>query len=117
MTSKNTPGPWEIGRLLDTRTTRRMSDFVRRRHEDFERVKVFADFSEKDQGRSRVLIAQAFGESGSANAKLIAAAPELAQALKSLVSVADFVQDKFNVVTMEAQLSAARAALAKAGVS
>jgi hypothetical protein len=49
---------WRQGRLLDTPTTRRWTAEQRAAAEDREACGVYEDFSEEDQGRSRVLIAE-----------------------------------------------------------
>lgn len=49
---------WSAGRLLDTPTTRRWTEANRRQAQYEESCSVFMYFSEQDQGRSRVRLAQ-----------------------------------------------------------
>lgn len=79
--TKHTPGPWRQGVLLLTETTRRWSDEERRRGADHESLRVFAQFSEADEGRSRVHVALV---RSAADARLIAAAPDMYQELASI---------------------------------
>lgn len=96
--SAHTPGPWLIGRGAD----------------GFPIVHTAPDsFSPSGQGVAHVC-KRPMTQEHTANARLIAAAPELLAALKYLVAEApDDLDDDYNPHT--APLALARAAIAKAG--
>ena len=73
-----TPGPWSQGRTLMTSQTRRWSAAELTENDLVERRMVFANFLALDDGRSRRRVAVCESE---ADARLIAAAPELYEAL------------------------------------
>lgn len=77
-TGKTTPGPWSQGKLLSTATTRRWTKEVRDEVQASERVRVFANFREADEGRGRKLVALFQRPE---DAALGAAAPELLDAV------------------------------------
>lgn len=54
---KRTPGPFQQGRLLNTRVTLRWSEEQRADADALERRLVFSGFHSEDQGRGRVLVA------------------------------------------------------------
>lgn len=92
METTHTPGPWRQGELLDTYHTLKMSNDDRDSARKTESIRVFSNFINSDQGRSRNLITvcelQANGiEETVANARLIAMAPDLLEALEEIVSV------------------------------
>ena len=70
----HTPGPWQQGRLLETPTTRKFSDDMRKQYDAEERRMVFANFSPVDEGRGRRRVAVC---DSAEDARLIAAAPDL----------------------------------------
>jgi len=90
MTSKHTPGPWSI----DGEGTNAMV-----RGADLTIVAV----------RHRLT-----GQTHEANARLIAAAPELLEALEDLVYLAEAAMREVGEYDIEAELADARAAIAKA---
>lgn len=113
-----TPGPWQLGRTLHTRQTERWTPEQWESNEQHERLHIFVNFTANDEGRSRIIIAQAIPdalgsqEEAEANARLIAMAPTLLEALKALVAWHDSPRQQANSV--EARLILARAAIAKA---
>lgn len=86
-TGKVTPGPWRQGKLLSTATTRHWSEEVCSEVQASERVRVFANFREADEGRGRELVA-VFQRPE--DAALGAAAPEL---LDAVYLALPFVED------------------------
>lgn len=99
--AKHTPGPWEAVKYGSDWTVRRVG----------------ADKNEAD-------ITDTFHDKVSlmeGNAKLIAAAPDMAEALKSIISWMDQSRERegktdFMIFPEAPEISKARAALAKAGV-
>jgi hypothetical protein len=77
----HTPGPWRKGKTLLTDTTKRWSSKAWNANEEVERVRIYAHFSDEDQGRARQLIAKAYREE---DVPLIAAAPGLLDALEKI---------------------------------
>lgn len=71
---QHTPGPWKQGRLLMTSRTRSWSISARNEGDAYERKRVFSNFTDSDQGRSRRLICVCERQE---DAELIARAPEL----------------------------------------
>ena len=53
-----TPGPWSQGRTLKTEQTRHWPKEEWERNEQHEKRFVFANFSARDEGRGRVLVAE-----------------------------------------------------------
>lgn len=72
--SAHTPGPWKQGYTLSTEVTRRWTAEQWAQNDARERRLVFANFTSKDQGSCRRLIAVCESED---DAPLIAAAPDL----------------------------------------
>ena len=99
--SNHTQGPWRQGFTLATNVTRRWTQEQWQQNEERERRLVFVNFTARDEGSGRKLIAACESED---DARLIAAAPELLDALKDLVD---------NGIGTES-VKHARAAIAKA---
>lgn len=106
-TTKHTPGPWSQGRTLRTNQTQQWTPEQWQVNQAIERRLVFYRFTSADEGRSRILVAQCDREE---DAHLIAAAPELLEALKGLVAWADDLRRE----DPAEDLRKARAAIAKA---
>lgn len=86
--SKHTPGPWEV--------TEADADSARVSSADYGTIAFLHDPLASEMGRKGEIYA---------NARLVAAGPELLEALKAVVSVADRATQEFDM---------ARAAIAKA---
>ena len=87
---KFTPGPWCQGRTLVTQQTRRWPKERLDENDAHERRRVFAYFSLVDEGRGREMVAECRDE---ANARLIAKAPEMYEALKNFCAKYDPIPD------------------------
>lgn len=78
---------WTRGKLLKTRITSQWDHESFEKTNCYERARVFSNFSEEDQGRSRVLVCT-LNESHpdyELNSSIITTAPELLEALQELV--------------------------------
>lgn len=91
--NKHTPGPWEVGDPKREDEFYGLTDIIKRNHPDAKRIRVLATTNWNFTAEAR------------ANARLIAAAPDLLSALIGVLRVADRKTDEFD---------AARAAIAKA---
>ena len=69
---KHSKEPWEAGRLLITSQTKKWSQEEKQRTDAIEKLQVFSNFSELDQGRSRERVTVCEGFNAEANAKRIA---------------------------------------------
>jgi hypothetical protein len=111
MSTQHTPGPWSQGRTLGTPQTRKWTSKQWADNDARERTMVFANFREDDQGRSRQLVADCC--STEADARLIAAAPDLLAALIDLTTRCDGEEgvraDGSNIQTMRAHAAIAKA--------
>lgn len=83
MEKKFTPGPWSQGITLRTKTTSKWTKEQIEANDLKEKLHVFANFEGFDEGKSRVLVAACTNEY---DAKLIAAAPKLLEALQELAA-------------------------------
>lgn len=82
METKHTPGPWRRGHFMNLRQYEKMSPKWKQDREHEESKQIFANFSEVDQGRSRIHICTLSDFDTDLNSALIAAAPELLKAAK-----------------------------------
>ena len=103
--SAHTPGPWTQGRTLLTPQTRDWPEERWVENDKFERRMVFANFSSVDRGIGRVRIAVC---ESAEDARLIASAPDLLDALELILSAED------RGFGMDYVKGCARAAIAKA---
>lgn len=83
--SKPTPGPWQQGQLLMTRSVSRWPKEEQDKQAAKERLRVFSGFSARDQGRSRTFVCECRTE---ADAALIAKAPEMEAERDQAIEVA-----------------------------
>lgn len=110
--TKHTPGPWRVGMTLVTPQTRRWTQEQWEDNDRIEKHMVFDRFTPSDGGRGRRLVAScgpsAMSDSETeANARLIAAAPEMLEALELVVGAS-------NEDEMQDALTASHIAIAKA---
>lgn len=105
--TNHTPGRWKQGFTLVTPQTLQWSAEQIAANDARERRMVFANFSVLDNGRSRRRVAVCERE---ADARLIAALPELLSALKAMLTHMGMDEDEWNKPTFDQ----ARAAIAKA---
>ena len=109
--SAHTPGPWTQGRTLLTPQTRDWPEERWVENDKFERRMVFANFSSVDRGIGRVRIAVC---ESAEDARLIAAAPELLEALIDVVAIAQLDKWDQAVSGRQSFLWNAKVAIAKA---
>jgi len=83
---KFTPPPWTQGRTLLTEQTKFWSRQQWKKNEAVEKCRVFANFSDQDQGRGRELIAT-FGTEE--DAQLASASPDMYAALQPFAKIAE----------------------------
>lgn len=78
---------WTRGKLLKTRITSQWDQESFEKTNCYERARVFSNFSEEDQGKSRVLVCtlNVSHQDYELNGSLISAAPELLDALQALM--------------------------------
>jgi hypothetical protein len=99
MSTQHTPGPWKVGQHLGS-----LSSFC-----------VHMDAG--DKGRGSEIVEAVCGldtDQRLANARLIAAAPDLLEALQEMVSIVAIHQDATNTKFAWAEMEVANAAIAKA---
>lgn len=111
MGGKHTPGPWAQGRLLMTHDVLRWTRAHQEEADALERRMVFARFTAGDFGRSRRRIAIAETEE---DARLIAAAPELLEALQAMTHGLPELLEAIGYSDEEDMIGKALAAIAKA---
>ena len=110
MADKHTPGPWRTGR-------EDMQSYDGATGEPFASVYCDDERAEMHLGEKLPYdIARTFGDECKANARLIAAAPELLESLKEFVGLANFDADTVPKTTEEwdAMVAKAEAVIAKA---
>ena len=112
----HTPGPWSQGRTLLTAQTKRWSKDQWDENERMERRTIFASFSAEDEGRSRIPVARISEQAHEweANARLIAAAPDLLRELKHLVRLVEPALNGGTKIAGLATVNAVWEAIAKA---
>jgi hypothetical protein len=111
MTSQHTPGPWSQGYTLTTRQTRRWSPEEIAANDARERLMVFSGFTHLDEGQGRERVALCYRAE---DARLIAAAPELLEALESAADELERLMTWHGTEVRASVLRDARAAIAKA---
>lgn len=91
--SKHTPGPWAVNKadLLDV-------------------------YAPNNNAHTVATVAVTAGDEDEANAKLIAAAPEMAEALRNFIGFAGYHELEKHDLRLQLQLQEMRRALAKAGL-
>ena len=105
----HTAGPWRQGRLLMTASVRRWSPELIEQSDRDERCRVFANFTERDEGRSREFVASCGNEQ---DARLIAASPGL---LALVHQYRDDLRHPPTADSITRRLAAIDAVLAKVG--
>ncbi len=97
--SKHTKGQWRRGFTYITRITQHWGQEQLDRNNIEEGTRIFANMRNSDEGRSRILIAQLdFTDPNyEANAKLIAAAPELKERLVITNDTLSAIIEEYNV--------------------
>lgn len=107
----HTPGPWSRGQVLQTARTMRWTADQWDRAELKERRTIFANSRPEDEGRGRIIVASVVSEHPEAphDARLIAAAPEMLEALKGVWTA----HDQFDREPILAALRKVRAVIAK----
>ena len=108
MSAKHTPGPWRQGKVLITNITKRWDKNQRYKADSQERLMVFSNFLDSDEGRSRMKVAVCDNPE---DARLIASAPMLLEALESLMPVEE---DIMPMAEIHRLFDIARAAIAAA---
>lgn len=83
---EHTAESWSVGRTLRTQQTQAWTKEQWDDNERQERRRVFARFTDADQGRSRILVAECRNAD---DAALVAAAPDMLTALEKLIAEAD----------------------------
>ena len=110
--SAHTPGPWRTGVTLATAQTVRWSAEEIAANDAREKCRVYANFSTRDEGRGRKLVAVCQNKE---DAQLVEAAPDLLKELKSMVEIAEMTIGWFPAPAgADGPLIQARAAIAKA---
>ena len=118
--ARHTMGPWRVGEVFDTRRTRLMSPASLSLLKQDEKGCVYAFFTNRDEGRSRFLVCEVdrrktlYEEIAIANACLIAAAPEMFEALEMVIEITEKPPEEFKVSDTMDMIFKAAAAIAKA---
>jgi hypothetical protein len=102
MTSKHTPGPWILAETVENRFQKTDMRRVRAEHEGTEHGAVCEVYGVRD------------GSTAAANARLIAAAPELLEALKRLLGATDAGNAETHDLGCRCVIHEARAAISRA---
>ena len=122
--SKHTPGPWELKRILNFERDMKILKREYAEHQGYIRENDGTwIITDKDGQVARATFKgeakrgkgyDAPDPEGMANARLIAAAPELLMSLQNLVDVADTLAETANLNIADNAIKYARAAIAKA---
>jgi hypothetical protein len=93
---QHTPEEWERGHFIDCKQYEEQSAEWKKNAEYEESKRIFANFHESDQGRSRVLICVLSDFDTDANGDLIAAAPRTARQRDKLLGILRSIEGRSN---------------------